>query len=382
MAATGFVLALATSASAQMARLTLSLTPTQVNPGAIGKAHVRVKGDDGKFTVIAKRAGINATFAIVVDGVKVGTLTTSGGGNGKARFRSRPRSDRDQLLGFDPRGKRLLVRNSSGEDALVADIPAKATSGGSSDDDIRCCLSDDSGPECEDRTPAECVAQGGIDMGPGSCLPNPCAGGPVDDDVICCLPDDSGPECEDRTPAECAAQGGMVVAATSCVPNPCAAIPPVDGDIQCCLPDDSGPKCEDRTPETCTAQGGVNMGPGVCSPDPCAGLPGGGGTPAVVVTCERRSDRSRASVNGKNLATGAYTARITSGANTATAPATNTIGDEAEFDFDSEPDDIAAGATAIATTFIQGTPAQVTGEVIDSGGATVVSLTVNCRDRD
>ena len=203
----------------------------------------------------------------------------------------------------------------------------------------------------------------------------------MNDDVICCLPDDSGPECEDRTPDDCALQGGVVVAATSCAPNPCAPVPPVDGDVQCCLADDSGAECEDRTPETCSAQGGVNLGAGVCAPDSCAGLPGGGGTPAVVVTCERRSDRSRASVNGKNLVSGAYTARITSGANIAMAGATNTVGDEAEFDFDSDSDDIAAGATAIATSFIQGSPAQVTGEVIDSDNTVVVSLTVNCLDR-
>jgi hypothetical protein len=42
------------------------------------------------------------------------------------------------------------------------------------DGDIRCCVPDDGGPKCEDRTPAECAARGGIDLGAGSCTPNPC----------------------------------------------------------------------------------------------------------------------------------------------------------------------------------------------------------------
>jgi hypothetical protein len=49
-------------------------------------------------------------------------------------------------------------------------------------------------------------------------------------------------------------------------------------------------------------------------------------------------------------------AMVTSGANTATAPARQTDGDEVEFDFDSDAGDIAAGATAIAADFIQGSP--------------------------
>jgi hypothetical protein len=60
-----------------------------------------------------------------------------------------------------------------------------------------------------------------------SCLPNPCPGAPAPGvDVVCCLPDDSGPECEDRTADDCAAQGGTVIDATSCIGNPCAPTPP------------------------------------------------------------------------------------------------------------------------------------------------------------
>ena len=43
--------------------------------------------------------------------------------------------------------------------------------------------------------------------------------GSVDLDVVCCLPDDSGPECEDRTAAQCAAEGGVNLGAGSCLPR-------------------------------------------------------------------------------------------------------------------------------------------------------------------
>lgn len=43
------------------------------------------------------------------------------------------------------------------------------------DDDVRCCVPDDGGTECEDRTPAECAARGGVNLGPGSCSPDPCS---------------------------------------------------------------------------------------------------------------------------------------------------------------------------------------------------------------
>jgi hypothetical protein len=135
-------------------------------------------------------------------------------------------------------------------------------------------------------------------------------------------------------------QGGVVVQAASCVPNPYASVtPPADGDVQCCLADDSGPACEDRTPSECAVAGGVNLGAGTCTPDPCAGLPPppGGGT--VKVKCERRSGRSKISVDGSNLA---------------------------------------AGATPIDAAFIQGTPPQVTGAILTLGGGVVAEATVNC----
>ena len=51
----------------------------------------------------------------------------------------------------------------------------------------------------------------------------------------CCLADDHGAECEDRTPDECQAEGGKVGDATSCMPNPCATAPGGDEEVGCCV---------------------------------------------------------------------------------------------------------------------------------------------------
>ena len=132
----------------------------------------------------------------------------------------------------------------------------------------------------------------------------------------------------------------------------------------------------------CAAQGGVNIGAGSCAPNPCGtATPPVGGTATVEVTCERRADRSKISVNGKGLASGSYRARVTSGANTATAGPRSTVGDEVEFDFDSAPDDVAAGATAIAGTFVQGVPPRVAGTIETAAGAVVAEATATCAER-
>ena len=56
---------------------------------------------------------------------------------------------------------------------------------------------------------------------------------------------------------------------------------------------------------------------------------------SVRVRCEKRADRSKISVDGNDLAAGSYTATATSGASSVTAAAKNAVGDEVEFDFDS-----------------------------------------------
>jgi len=369
----------ATLARAHTDKETGSLASTGVDADARGKVKLTVRNlTDGKLEIKGQKLDPDATFDVLVDGVLVGQFTTSGGGTGRIRFRSRPRSPHDELLGFDPRGALVVVRNAAGQDVLAVQLADSGSVGGG---DVICCIPDDEGAECEDRTPEECTAAGGTVSTATSCLPDPCEGvtPPGGGDVVCCIPDDNGPECEDRTAEECAAEGGIVVEGTSCDPNPCAPVtPPADDDIQCCLPDNGGAECDDRTPAECAVEGGINAGAGTCTPDPCQSSPPPSGNATVRVRCEVRSDRSRISVDGNDLVTGTYQAMVTSGANSATAPASQTIGDEVEFDFDSDAGDIAAGATAIAADFIQGTPPQVTGAILTLGGSVVVSATVDC----
>ncbi len=101
---------------------------------------------------------------------------------------------------------------------------------------------------------------------------------------------------------------------------------------------------------------------------------------SIRVKCEKRGDRSRVSVDAKDLAPGEYSAEILSGANEVVSDGTQTVApgaDQVEFDFDSNPKDVAAGATEISSDFIQG---QVIGKVIDADGFSE-SETVNCRVR-
>ena len=228
-------------------KVSLGLTATSAAPGARGRAVVIVRNSDGKLTVVARALQRRSVYDVILERVKIGTLTTTGGGKGKARFRARPRAH-DQLLGTDPRGKTIILRGGNAIDVLVADIPRPQdpTPDDPSDDAIHCCLAHDGGTECEDRTADECMAQGGVNMGVGSCLPNPCGGSTGGALVVCCLPDDDGVECEDRTQGQCNAQGGTAVKATGCTPNPCAPVPPATPEIQCCLPDDDGFECEDH----------------------------------------------------------------------------------------------------------------------------------------
>jgi hypothetical protein len=335
LALVSWVLTIGT-AHALVVRLTLA--PPASGGGAQGTAMLKVQGHGARRTgmliVRVARLAPRATFDLTLDGVRIGSLATSRRGAASARLRTRPRRG-DQLLGTDPRGRDLRVVAAGG----VAVLGGRVSTRGLDPGKIRCCLADDSGPECEDRTPAACATEGGVDLGTGSCLPDPCAGSTA-----------------------------------------------AGGDVRCCVPDDSGPKCEDRTPSECAAQRGVNIGGGGCTPNPCGGsttsttLPGGG-VPAVRVRCERGANRSKISVDGTNLAAGTYGAQVVSGTSTAAAELQAAVGDEAEFDFDSDPGDVAAGATPIPATFIQGTPPQVTGRVISTSGDTVAEETVTCLER-
>ncbi len=98
----------------------------------------------------------------------------------------------------------------------------------------------------------------------------------------------------------------------------------------------------------------------------------------IRVKCETRANRSSVSVDGNNLVPGNYVAKIISGSHTKRSGIKATTGDEIGFDFDSDPANIAAGATRISRTFIQG---QVTGQLINEQGFTVAQATRTCRTK-
>ena len=277
-----------------------TLTPTVAAPGSAGRAVVSARNARGKFTVLGRHLAPFTTFQVVVGGIPIGTLVTGGTGTGRARFSTTP-GGKDQPLGVDPRGEHVTVHEmEDGEDALEGDVPDD-----SDPNDVRCCLQDDDESECEDRTEAECLAEGGVSHGLGSCLPDPCGDMTQGELVRCCEADDHArdgdgledgvsdgedddgedddgeAECELRTATSCGEHHGTSMGPGSCDSNPCA---PVGGEaVRCCLPEEhDGPslrhddgdegselECEHLTHQHCVDAGGTDMGMGSCEPDPC-----------------------------------------------------------------------------------------------------------------
>lgn len=104
---------------------------------------------------------------------------------------------------------------------------------------------------------------------------------------------------------------------------------------------------------------------------------------SIRLTCEKRgTTRSKVSVDGRALvpATGTYFARVSSGGLLVRSKNNlRAIAGEAEFDFDSNPADVRAGATAIRPTFIRGS---VTAWVYNVNGRLAAGpVTVVCRVR-
>jgi hypothetical protein len=268
-----FVAGLVAPVYAQSVKVKQDLSPTQSDPNAQGRVRFVLHGSsDGKLVVAAHGLSPSASFDVIANGVKIGTLETTSGGNGRVRFFTKPPSG-DNYLGFDPRGSSMVVRDAeSGDDVLAGNVPSSTVDPTT----IACCLQDDDGSECEALTSADCTAEGGTATTAATCMPDPCATTPPapGTSMVCCIPDDSEPECEDdQSGADCADAGGMLVEATSCDPNPCAPTPPAQGQVACCVPQDGdSPECEMATPDACTAMLGTPaQGAGSCSPDPCSG---------------------------------------------------------------------------------------------------------------
>lgn len=119
----------------------------------------------------------NATFGVNVGSARIGTLKTNRVGSGMAVFRTQLRGNRRsgavKGLTVDPRGKLVTLTDTGENEILEGQISDPTTPGAT-----QCCL-DTHGPTgdqqgCDSLLPAECVAAGGIDMGPGTCEPDPC----------------------------------------------------------------------------------------------------------------------------------------------------------------------------------------------------------------
>lgn len=311
------LLTVTTALASSDAHVNAKLTPSVDTSNARGKAKLKLKsGKRGKFTVSAGRLAPDHTFDVVVGGVKVGSFQTNGGGRGRLRFSTKPHGA-ESMLGFDPRGMSVSVRDvEGGDDDLGTDIPDDAPGDGA------CCLTNDDGEtECDDIDADACVSAGGTVADSASCLPDPCATTPPSGATVCCTnethDEESESECEHEvSDADCAAAGGLVVEATSCDPNPCQATPPPDV-VACCIAhsggggddegdddgdddgdhhgddhhrDDhhggehhhgeacapSGAACRLKTADACTAAGGTPTVATSCTPDLCnAGSPSG-----------------------------------------------------------------------------------------------------------
>jgi hypothetical protein len=124
----------------------------------------------------------------------------------------------------------------------------------------------------------------------------------------------------------------------------------------------------------------AESGAATSSDEALAAGPQGGAVARV--RCEKdvppRALRSKISVDGNNLARGRYRARVSSppGSNPIVSASQRTIGDEVEFDFDSQVD---PGETPIAPNYIQIVNGpDVLGEILDPVGRVVASQSVEC----
>lgn len=172
--------------------VTGQIRPTAAAPNANGNFEENVEDGlpnasgeiKGALAVTANKLAPLTTFGVKVGGVPIGVLQTNSLGSGLSMFRTRVGrhpSRRVQKLSVDPRGKVVTLTSPAGDEVLQGDISDPTTPGG-----VQCCLNthDANGDQqgCASLLPAECIAAGGIDMGPGSCEPDPCPNtGPNDD---------------------------------------------------------------------------------------------------------------------------------------------------------------------------------------------------------
>jgi hypothetical protein len=165
-----------------------ALLATAAGPGASGSFRQRstsgtatarqTRGTRTRLVVKVKNLHPSTRYDVRLSSMPVGTLDTNAAGGGRAVFSSSP-SGRAQALAVDPRGRVLTVGEANGDDMLEGEVSDPTTPGG-----IQCCLDTTDQQGCDSLLPADCAAAGGVDMGPGSCEPDPCAqqGGNPDED--------------------------------------------------------------------------------------------------------------------------------------------------------------------------------------------------------
>ena len=262
--------------AATATRVKQALRATAQAPRARGNAKLTLRTPaKGVFSLVARHLTAGSSYDVVVGGVKVGAIATNAHGAGRVVFGA-PKRGRRATLGFDPRGRSLAVRDQDGNDVLDGDMPDDASDPGK----VACCLPDDDGVECDDRTPESCLDHGGTPSSATGCFPDPCS--TTATTSVCCtvdstcgafVDDDPHVGCRPGTSAaECAEKHGTLVDATSCDPNPCAPVPPV-ALVTCCVSEDDETECEFRTPDHCAAKGGVVNAAASCDPNPCATAP-------------------------------------------------------------------------------------------------------------
>jgi hypothetical protein len=266
---------------------------------------------------------------------------------------------------------------------------------GSDDGDVRCCLPVAGRLTCGQRSPARCIGDGGLDLGPGSCLPNPCDDGRGRAEIVCCLPGAGGPGCQALTSAQCSAAGGIGLGAGECTPNPClpgatttstipngtsTTLPPATtsttlpgGTTSTTLPETT---TTTSLPPTTTTAPPVTTSTVAPPPTTSTTLPPVEGRARL--RCEVRSDRSRITIEVDQLRDGVYAARVSSGDNVAVS-LPRQVDTETEFRFDSRLSDILGGATPIAPSFLRGDPPRARGEILDGLGRVVASDSEECR---
>lgn len=100
-------------------------------------------------------------------------------------------------------------------------------------------------------------------------------------------------------------------------------------------------------------------------------------TPALLVQCVSTAARTSVTVNGTALPSGSYSAKLTSGVNTATAPVQAPVSGKLTYRFDSDAAAILTGATQIPTTFVSGGSVKV--DIInDATLQTTLTATTAC----